>query len=230
MSSSRDLQLAQFDRTTSLWGPVTMGLGLIVSLFGPAYLVFFTDLNVPLETIFAAFLAVAATFGIIWLTEPITYYPMLGPASMYQAFMIGNIANKLLPAAITAQETLEVERGSKKAEIVSAVAICGAALVHLSTLLVLVGVFGQWLISLVPPELLTIVTDTTLPAIMGAMCVQAVLGAPERRPALVALLVAAVFTLFLLPQLIGLHSVFKLLGTPVSVILACLASWFLRKK
>ena len=65
---------------------------------------------------------------------------------------------------------------------------------------------------------------------MGAMCVQAVLGAPDRRPAIVALLVAAVFTVFLLPQLIGFHDVFKLLGTPVSVILACLAAWFLRKK
>lgn len=230
MSSSKELQLAQFDRTTSTWGPITMGLGLLVSLAGPAYLLFFTDLNVSLDLVMTAFLAIAATFGIIWITEPITYYPMLGPASMYQAFMIGNIANKLLPAALTAQETLEVERGSKKAELVSIMAICGAALVHLATLLVLVGLLGQWLIAQVPAELLAIVTNTTLPAIMGAMSVQAVLGAPERRPALIALVVALAFSFFALPALIGVSKAFTLLGTPLTVLLACLAAWFLRKK
>lgn len=230
MTQTKDFQIAQFDRTTARWGPATMAIGLVFSLAGPAYLVFFTNLEVPLADIVTAFTAVALTFGVVWVTEPLTYYPMLGPASMYQAFMIGNISNKLLPAAITAQDTVGVEPGSKRAEITSVMAICGAAVVHLVSLLIFVGILGNWLISLMPEEILTIVSLYTLPTIMGAVSVQALLTAKDIRSSLIALAVAAACCLLLVPYLAGISEIFTLLATPLAVILACLAVWLLKKK
>ncbi|MGP5044019.1 hypothetical protein ACTXJR_08345 [Glutamicibacter ardleyensis] len=100
--------LGAFDKTTSHWGRITMIIGLFFSLAAPAYLVFFSGLDIELSGIFAAFAALAAVFGVIWIVEPLTYYPILGASSMYQAFMIGNISNKLLPAAMIAQSTIGV--------------------------------------------------------------------------------------------------------------------------
>jgi hypothetical protein len=101
--ASTELAMSEFDRTTSRWGRITMITGLLVSIAGPLYLVFAGGLDIAPAQLWVAFAAVAATFGIIWIVEPLTYYPILGPAAMYQAFMIGNISNKLLPAALIAQ-------------------------------------------------------------------------------------------------------------------------------
>lgn len=118
--------LGAFDKTTSHWGRITMIIGLFFSLAAPAYLVFFSGLDIELSGIFAAFAALAAVFGVIWIVEPLTYYPILGASSMYQAFMIGNISNKLLPAAMIAQSTIGVKPGTRKGELASVAAICGA--------------------------------------------------------------------------------------------------------
>lgn len=230
MVETKDFQIAQFDRTTATWGPITMVIGLVLSLAGPAYLVFFTELEVPLADIVTAFTAVALTFGVVWVTEPLTYYPMLGPASMYQAFMIGNISNKLLPAAITAQDTVGAETGTKKAEITSVMAICGAAVVHLVSLFIFVGILGNWLISLMPQEILTLVSVYTLPTIMGAVSVQALLTSKDVRSSLIALVTAAACCLLLVPYLAGISGIFNLLATPLAVVIACVAVWLLKKK
>ncbi|EMY34021.1 hypothetical protein D477_011911, partial [Arthrobacter crystallopoietes BAB-32] len=104
--------LAEFDRTTSRWGQLTMLAGLAISLAGPLYLVFFGGLDVSATQLWTAFAAVAAVFMMIWIVEPVTYFPILGPAAMYQAFMIGNISSKLLPSALVAQNRIGAKPGT----------------------------------------------------------------------------------------------------------------------
>ena len=134
--------LQQFDRTTSRWGQLTMLAALLLSLAGPFYLLFIADLGVTGTMVWTAALAVGASFFVLWFVEPITYYPVLGPAAMYQAFMIGNIANKLLPSAMVAQATIGAKPGTKKADFSALMAICGAAMVHVFSMLVFVGLLG----------------------------------------------------------------------------------------
>ena len=119
--------LAEFDRTTSRWGQLTMGAALVFSLAAPFYLVFTTDLGITSGMIWTAYLTVAAAFFVLWFVEPVTYYPVLGPAAMYQAFMIGNIANKLLPSALVAQATIGAKAGTKRGEFAALMAIVPAA-------------------------------------------------------------------------------------------------------
>src|SRR6478672_7494916 len=154
--TSNDSAMADFNRTTSRWGQITMIGGLLISVAGPLYLVFASGLDNGPAQLWIAFGAVAATFGIIWIVEPLTYFPILGPAAMYQAFMIGNISNKLLPAALIAQTNIGAKPGSKRAELAAVVAICGAAAVHLVSLAVFVGLLGTWLISAIPPSVLLV--------------------------------------------------------------------------
>ncbi|NQD87077.1 hypothetical protein HP499_04530 [Paenarthrobacter sp. CM16] len=218
--------MADFNRTTSRWGQITMIAGLLISLAGPLFLVFFGGLDITAAQLWIAFAAVAATFGIIWIVEPLTYYPVLGPAGMYQAFMIGNISSKLLPAALIAQTNIGAKPGSKRAELAAVVAICGAAAVHLMSLAIFVGLLGTWLISVIPPSVLLVTRLYVLPAVLGAVLVQAIVSMKQPRTTVFALLVSAVVVFIVLPLVPSLAMV----STAIAVLGTILLAWFFRCK
>lgn len=216
----------EFDRTTSRWGRLTMIAGLIISLSGPLYLVFFGNLDISQTQLWTAFAAVAGTFFVIWLVEPLTYFPILGPAAMYQAFMIGNISNKLLPSALVAQTNIGAKPGTRRGDLAAVMAICGAAAVHLLSLLVFVGVLGTWLISVVPPEIIAVARIYVLPAVMGAVIIQAIVSMKQLRPTIIAIAVVLVIQFVLLPLVPGLAMV----STAMAVISTILIAWFARNR
>lgn len=217
--------LAEFDRTTSRWGRLTMIAGLIISLAGPLYLILFGNLGITATQLWTAVAAVLGAFFIIWLVEPLTYFPILGPAAMYQAFMIGNISNKLLPSVLVAQTSIGAKPGTARGNFAAIMAICGAAAVHLVSLLVFVGFLGTWLISVIPTGITDVARIYVLPAVMGAVIVQAIVSLKQLRPTLIALAVVLVVQFVLLPLVPGLAMV----STAISVIATIIFAWFARK-
>ena len=205
---------AVYDRTTSRWGRLTMILGLLFSYAGPVYLLLFSGLEIPLSDVVTAFLAVAAVFAILAVVEPITYYPVLGPAAMYQAFMIGNIANKLLPSAIVAQAAIGAKPGTRR-----------AAVVHIVSLLLFVGILGTWLVSVVPEPVVEVARLYIFPAIIGAVIVQLAAYVKQPRILLIALAVGAVVQLLLVPVL---GATFRNFATAVVVLATMVLAWVLR--
>ena len=200
--------------------------GLIVCLSAPTYLVFLSGLDVDQTRILAAFLAVAGTFGVLWVVEPVTYFPILGQASMYQAFMIGNISNKLLPAALMAQTTVEAKPGTRRGELAAVMAIGGAVVVHLLSLLVFVGILGTWLLSVIPQGLIEVLQTYILPTVLGAVLVQAIVSQKQSRTTIIAGVIAAVVVFGLvpaMPQLAFFATVIVVFGTVAS-------AWFLRSR
>lgn len=218
--------LRDFDATTGRWGRLTMVAGLLLALAGPAYLVFFSGLQVDQAKIWTAFLAIAGTFGVLWLVEPLTYYPILGQASMYQAFMIGNISNKLLPSAVIAQSAIGAKPGTRRGELAAVMAISGAAVVHLISLLIFVGFLGSWLVSVVPAEIVAVVQAYILPSVLGAVLVQAVVSQWELRMTVIAGVVAAAVVFVLVPAMPAL----AFFGTAIAVVSTAVLAWLLRDK
>ncbi|MFF1383885.1 hypothetical protein ACFVWT_10020 [Arthrobacter sp. NPDC058288] len=215
-----------FDRTTSVWGPITLALGLLISLASALFAAFGTGAGVtPLELVTAVG-AVLATFGIIAVIEPVSYFPILGRSAMYQAFLIGNIANKLLPAAIVAQANLGEKPGTRRAELIAGSAIIGAVLVHITTLILFVGVLGTWLVGMLPAPLIATARSYILPAIFGAVVLQSVMAMKSRRTTIVAVIVAAVIVFVVVPLAPGL----TYFATALAVIITIAASWFARPK
>jgi hypothetical protein len=226
-ASAPPASYAAYDRTTSRWGRITMTMGLLLSWAGPAYLLFFSGLEIPPATIVTAFLAVAAVFAVLAVVEPLTYYPVLGPAAMYQAFMIGNIANKLLPSAIVAQAAIDAEPGTRRSELAAVMAICGAAVVHIVSLLIFVGVLGTWLVSIVPESITEVAQLYIFPAIIGAVIVQLAAYVKQPRITVIALAVGAVVQLLLVPVL---GPMFRNFATAVVVLLTMVLAWVLRNR
>ncbi|GAA3651865.1 hypothetical protein [Microbacterium marinilacus] len=225
-STSAAEGLRRFDRTTSLWGPITMGAGLLVSLTAALYVVFWSGLGITGGELWTAAGAVLATFAIIAVIEPISYFPILGRSAMYQAFMIGNISNKLLPAAIVAQANLDEKPGSRRAELIAGSAIIGAVLVHLVTLVVLVGALGTWLVSVMPVELIAVARTYILPAVFGAVLLQVIVSMKAPRTTAIALGVGAAVTFVLVPLLPGL----TYFATAIAVVATIVLAWLLRDR
>ncbi|HAY43584.1 MAG TPA: hypothetical protein DCY59_08560 [Micrococcaceae bacterium] len=224
--TSADASMARFEKQTTRYGSLTMTAGLIFSLLGPIYLVFFSDLQIAPSMIWVAFLAVAATFGVLWIVEPVTYFPILGSAAMYQAFMIGNISNKLLPAAIVAQSSIGAKPGTKRGDLAAVMAICGAATVHLTSLLLFVGVLGTWLVSQVPPEVIDVARLYILPSLMGAVLVQSIVAMKSLRPTIIAIVLALLMNFVVLPAMPAV----AMFATALVVIASILVSWVLRDR
>lgn len=218
--------LAEFDRTTSRWGQATMGAALLLSLAAPIYLVLTTDLGITAGMIWTAYLAVAAAFFVLWFVEPITYYPVLGPAAMYQAFMIGNIANKLLPSALVAQATIGAKAGTKRGEFSALMAICGAAMVHVLSMIFFVGILGTWLVSIIPTDIVDVARLYIFPSIIGAVQVQLIVTMRQPRVTVIAVVVAVLVLFVLVPAVPALAKP----ATGVVVLITAVLAWFLRSR
>jgi hypothetical protein len=218
--------LAAFDRTTSIWGPVPLGLGLLISLAAALYAAFGTGVGVSALELWTAVGAVLATFAIIAVIEPVSYFPILGRSAMYQAFLIGNIANKLLPAAIVAQANLGEKPGTRRAELIAGSAIIGAVLVHITTLVLFVGVLGTWLVGVLPAPVVAVARSYILPAIFGAVVLQSVLAMKSRRTTIAAVAVAALIVFVVVPLVPAL----AYFSTALAVLLTIAVSWFTRAK
>jgi hypothetical protein len=226
MSKTTSAQLAAFDRTTSIWGPITLGLGLLISLSAALYAAFGSGAGISGMELVTAVAAVLATFGVIAIIEPISYCPILGRSAMYQAFLIGNIANKLLPAAVVAQANLGEKPGTRRAELIAGSAIVGAVLIHITTLILLVGVLGTWLVGMLPAPLIATARGYILPAVFGAVVLQSVLAMKSRRTTIVAVVVAALIVFVVVPLVPAL----TFYATALAVIITIVVSWYARSK
>lgn len=226
VSPRQGLALATFDQTTARWGRLTMIAGLLVSLGGPAYLMFFSGLDLDVSQVLIAFAAVAGVFGVLWLVEPLTYFPILGQSAMYQAFMIGNISNKLLPAALMAQTSVEAKAGTRRGELAALMAISGAVVIHLTSLLIFVGILGTWLVGLIPPDALEVIQAYIVPSVLGGVLIQAIVSQKAPRTTVVAFVLAVVMTFVLIP----LFPALGFYGTFIVVFATAGIAWLVRPR
>ncbi len=162
-------------------GRWTLSAVCITSLFPVAYLYFVHGIFPPMEWIWRDIILITASFGLIWLIEPLTFYPALGLSGCYLAFISGNIGNNKLPAAVTAQEVVGVEQGSKQAEIITTCAICGATTTTL-TVVAIGAIGGSVILDAFPPVVVDAVKNYVVPSIFGALIVSFAMKFPKIIP------------------------------------------------
>lgn len=184
----------EFTRRIHRSGRLTMALGFLVSVGAPLYLLTVEDLWPGWRVILVAFGALATLLVLSWFIEPLAYFPMLGSAGTYQAWLVGNISNKLLPAAVTAQAVVDARPGTRRAEVVAICAIAGAVVVHVASLLLLVGIAGPFLLTLFPDRVIDAFAYV-VPAIVGPVLVQLAFVNRQRSVAVTAIGISGVLAL-----------------------------------
>ena len=137
-------------------GKITGILGVFASFLPALVLGFGHGLWPDLALLATCFITVTTSFGFLWVIEPISYYPVLGPVGTYMAFLSGNISNMRVPCASIAQVSAGVELGSEQGSIISTIGM---------------GVAGSSILAMLPPSV-TAALNYLLPALFGALFVQ----------------------------------------------------------
>ena len=79
------------------WGRVSMLIALILSFLPIGYMYFVKGWNESVSA-FASVTIAISSFGIgMWLTEPMSYFPILGSAGTYMGYFAGNVSNMRVP-------------------------------------------------------------------------------------------------------------------------------------
>jgi len=152
------------------YGKITNWLGVLISFGPPLVLLVIFGLLPPASAVISAFIAIASAVGINWFIEPISYFPIIGVAGTYMAFLTGNISNLRIPCAAVSQKVADVEPGTDEGTIISTLGMAVSVLVNIAILIV--GVFaGTYILSVLPASV-TSTLNYLLPALFGALFVQ----------------------------------------------------------
>lgn len=119
------------------------------------------------NNILTGWMYTASMFAIYSIVEPICYFPILGLPGTYMSFLSGNIGNMRVPSAVIAQESLGVEPGTKKAELIATLGIAGSIFTNI-IVITIAAIGGQALLSFFPPVVIMAFKYVSS-AIFGAM-------------------------------------------------------------
>ncbi len=181
----------KFHKRIHFWGRITVGIAFLLSLSIPIYLTFVRGYVPKFSDIITGMISITGFVGIVWIVEPISYFPVLGPAGTYMSFLSGNIGNMRLPVIAATQDALDLEAGSDKSELAGIFALAASIITNLF-ILAIVMVAGQVIVNALPPDLLASF-NYALPGILGAMLVM--LGSKIKRMKIVSLLILAAIIL-----------------------------------
>ncbi|WP_028307990.1 hypothetical protein [Desulfitibacter alkalitolerans] len=170
MDKNKDIFESDYLPYINKWGKLTNWLGVLAS-FGPALVLLVVfDIMPPASAILTALVAIASVVGIIWIIEPISYFPIIGVPGTYMAFISGNISNLRIPTAAVSQKVAGVEPGSKEGAIVATLGMAVSVIVNI--IILTLGVFaGTAILSKLSPEVIN-AFKFLLPSLFGAVFVQ----------------------------------------------------------
>ena len=151
-------------------GKLTGYLGVLVA-FTPALVLAVVYGIVPKPAaLLTAFISGTSAFGVLWFVEPISYFPVVGPAGTYMAFLSGNISNMRIPCASMAQVAAEVEPGTEKGSIIATLGMAVSIIINVSVLTI-GAILGSSVLAMLPDSVKAAL-NYLLPAHFGALFVQ----------------------------------------------------------
>ncbi|MGF7019148.1 hypothetical protein M2145_002934 [Lachnospiraceae bacterium PF1-21] len=167
-------------------GKITGYLGVVLA-FTPAIMLAIVYGLVPKPAaLLTAFISGASAFGVLWFVEPISYFPVVGPAGTYMAFLSGNISNMRIPCASMAQVAADVEPGTEKGSVVATIGMAVSIIINIAVLTI-GAILGSSVLSMLPDSIKAAL-NYLLPALFGALLVQ--FGLKMKKHSLVMVLIA----------------------------------------
>ena len=168
------------------------------------------------------FFATAIIFWPVTTIEVFTFTPMLGTGSSYLAFVTGNLTSIKVPAALNAQDALDIEKGTEKGDVISTIAVAASSI--MTTLIIIIG--ALLIIPLTPiieSDALRPAFDNIVPALFGALGVVYIM---KRVKVVVVPLIFMILFFLLVPgsgDLVGIM-------VPVGVVISLITARILYKK
>ena len=135
-------------------GRFTIAIAFVLSILPFCYFYFIKGYNdYSFATLFAGVAAVAPMLIGGWISEPLTYWPVLGSAGIYMAYLSGNVAGMRFPVASAVQKNVGADISTPKGQVATIVGIAVSIVMNLVILFITVLV-GGFIINLLPARVL----------------------------------------------------------------------------
>lgn len=130
-------------------GRATMAIAFILAFLPVLYFYFVKGYKEPISAYVSVTVAISSIGIGMWLTEPLSYWPVLGSAGTYMGYLSGNVGALRFPVALNLQSTMNANINTPRGQVVTIVGIASSVVVNLVILLASVLV-GEWLVGILP--------------------------------------------------------------------------------
>ena len=148
-------------------GTFTLIAGLIANFVPALYLAGVVGVMPQFTDLLQIYAVAFSAFGVSWVVQPLSFYPMLGVGGSYIGWLCGNVADIRVPAATMAQRVAGAEPGSPEGDVMSTIGIAASVFVSVS-IITLFTLIGSAIMPLVP-KFVTKAFGFILPAVFGAV-------------------------------------------------------------
>ncbi len=209
-------------------GRFTMAVAFLLAFLPVLYFVFIKGYSLPIGSYVNTALVISSLAIGMWLTEPLTYWPVLGSAGTYIAYLSGNVSGMRFPVALNVQSAMKADINTPRGQIVTIVGIVGSVISNL-IILFLIVLLGSWLITILPPFVMGMFSFVTM-GLFGSMILMRFTGHPggfvkgllSSAPYLACAICVKLVITYLLPSLM-------MYGTAISVGVTILFAYILFK-
>ena len=136
-------------------GAGTMAVALLLSVLPTIYFVFIKGIDIPWANFMAVVVAIASFAISMWLSEPVAFWPVIGSAATYFAFLSGNASSMRLPVALAARAFVDEpdDPSNPKFHVATIIALFASVVVNLAILLVII-ILGDIILGMMPASVL----------------------------------------------------------------------------
>ncbi len=159
------------------WGRLTNLYAVIISFVPVALVMWYFGYTPGVTELGIGLVSTVSVVGVMWFSDPIAYFPILGIPGIYMAHLSGNTANLKVPVAAVAQDAAGVELGSDEGGIVVTVSCAVSAIICLLALSI-ACIGGSALLGCLPGAL-TAALGYVLPSLHAALLARMTKGQPK---------------------------------------------------
>lgn len=156
-----------FQAQSSRIGMFTLAAGLIANFVPALYLAGVVGVMPQFTDLVQIYAVALSAFGVSWIVQPLSFYPMLGIGGSYISWLCGNVADIRVPAATMAQKVANAEPGSPQGDVMATIGIAGSVFVSVA-ILTLFTFIGAAIMPMVP-KFVTKAFGFILPAVFGGV-------------------------------------------------------------
>ena len=150
-------------------GRLTMAVAFVLSFLPVAYFYVVKGYQVPISMYISGAIGVASIGVGMWISEPEAYWPVLGSAGTYIAYLSGNVGGMRFPVATAVQKNANADTTTPKGQVITIIGIVASVVANLVILLAIV-LAGNWILSILPEAVLSAFGFCVI-SMMGSMMV-----------------------------------------------------------
>lgn len=165
---NKDQEIIQgFRSSAKTMGLLFVTIALVCNFIPAVYVSTITGQFPSVGQLLQLWLAAAAAFGVGYIVQPVSFFPIVNMAGTFMCWICGNVGEVRAPAANMAQKVTNCEQGTPKAEIMSCIGICASVFVTV-IMISFFALVGAQVMPLMPKFVMKMF-GFVLPCVLGAV-------------------------------------------------------------